>query len=230
MGLSRSVISCALLLLLPSFIACRAPHAVFQVDNSVLISCSEPGVYFPSFQTGETGFFWGNDQADWETHTLQHMGEPSLYSCEPKQKPTLRFLWDRSLSAPIAARLIVDRNGKGTLIVSMLAHNGSMPPPPLPDEKPETEASFYRRTLAKEVPLTADQVRHALDLLTRIHFVTDRKVPNTTDGSDWIFETEETGRYRLVDFRNRPDPAAKELGLYLVRDLGHISLPEGEIY
>ena len=141
----------------------------------------------------------------------------------------LRFLWDRSLSAPIAARLTVHQDGKGTLTVSMLAHNGLMPPPS-PKGKPITETTFYQRTVAREVPLTANQVSHALDLLTHIRFVTNRNVPNTTDGSDWIFETEEAGRYRLVDFRNEPTPSAKELGLYLVRDLGQISLPQDAIY
>ena len=135
----------------------------------------------------------------------------------------LRFLWDRSLSAPMAARLTVHQDGKGTLTLKMLAHSGLMPPFSTKG-KPVTETSFYQRTVAKEVPLTANQVRHALDLLTQIRFVTNRSVPNTTDGSDWIFETVEAGRYRLVDFRNEPTPSAKELGLYLVRDLGQISL------
>ena len=215
---------------LVALLACHRHHAVFQTDNSVLTRCLQPVAYFPAFKTGAIGLVWGQDQVDWETHTLQRMGEPSLYSCtEHLKEPMLRFLWDRSLSAPISARLIVHANGTGTLIIRMLA-NGTLMPPPLPNEKQPTEADFYRRTLDREITLTTDHVNHILALLMKIRFVTDRNVPNTTDGSDWIFETEEAGRYRLVDFRNEPSSSAKELGLYLVRDMGHISLPESAIY
>lgn len=230
MARRRSLASCVLAVLPRLLVACRTPHAVFQTENSMLIPCSRAVAYFPVVQENTSGLFWGKDQANWESHTLQRMQEPSLYSCdEPVGEARLRFLWDRSLSAPIAARLTMYRNGRGTLTVSMLAHNGLMPPP-ASNEKAVTEASFYQRTLAREVPLTAEQVNHALDLLTHIRFITNRNVPSTTDGSDWIFETEEAGRYRLVDFRNEPAPMAKELGLYLVRDLGHVSLADSAVY
>jgi hypothetical protein len=218
------------LTLLAALVACHPQHAVFQTDNSVAIPCSRQVAYFPPFKTGAIGLVWGQDQVDWETHTLRRMGEPSLYSCtKPQPEPMLRFLWDRSLSAPISARLIVHSNGTGTLIVRMLS-SGTLMPPPLPNEKQPTEDDFYRRTVDREIRLTTDQVNHILALLMKIRFVTDRNVPNTTDGSDWIFETEEAGRYSLVDFRNEPSSSAKELGLYLVRDMGHISLPESAIY
>jgi hypothetical protein len=53
-----------------------------------------------------------------------------------------------------------------------------------------------------------------------IEFATDHSGPQTTDGSDWIFEIEEAGHYQVVDFRNTPPDAARKLGLFLVMDLG----------
>ncbi|MGB6133293.1 MAG: hypothetical protein WBG54_16055 [Acidobacteriaceae bacterium] len=63
-----------------------------------------------------------------------------------------------------------------------------------------------------------------------ITFATNHSGPQTTDGSDWIFEMEEAGHYQVVDFRNTPPDAARKLGLFLVTDLGGISVDPRAIY
>ncbi|HTW44411.1 MAG TPA: hypothetical protein VMD58_02605 [Acidobacteriaceae bacterium] len=158
------------------------------------------------------------------------MHEPSLYACIPATtEPVYRFLWDRSLSEPIAARLVVHNDGSGTLNVKMLAH-GTMLPASESGMKPVSQDEWYQIKLDREIEVTHAEVRHALDLVNQVTFVKQNDSNETTDGSDWIFESKVKGKYRLVDFRNTPSTPAKELGLYLVLDLAKLPIPNDAIY
>ena len=207
---------------------------MFPANDPASIRCSQSPAYFPVSVGGSPALYFGADQAEWESLYLKHMSEPSLYQCQAKgSDPELRFLWDRSLSSPIAARLLIHHDGRGTLYVHTLAHPAAVPfPEPEIDGKLVPGDVWYRQTLEKQVQLTKAQVRHVLRLADELSFRSDRMDPMnaTTDGSDWIFETEESGRYRIVDFRNHQPGAARELGLYLVIDMGGIQLQRTEIY
>ena len=115
------------------------------------------------------------------------------------------------------------------LFVRMLAHP-AMPPPPQPGEKPVSTDEWYRQSLDRHVSVTREQMNHVEQMLQSIRFATDHSGPVTTDGSDWLFEIEQTGHYQVVDFRNTLPQEAKQLGLYLVVDLGGVKLQPGEIY
>ncbi len=183
---------------------------------------------------GVPPLYFGPDQATWESLYLKHMGEPSLSQCQTNGgEAELRFLWDRSLSPPIAARLVVHHDGTGTLFIHMLAHSAGVPLlEPEIEGKTVPEDVWYRQTLEKRVQLTTGQVARVVHLAGKVSFESDRTDPKkiTTDGSDWIFETQEAGRYRVADFRNYPPKSARDLGLYLVADLGGIRLQPSEIY
>jgi hypothetical protein len=216
-------------------VACRKPaqQPVTREEGEVA-SCSNSGEFFPSGQAGlhGPGLFFGDFQVQWESDFLKRMHEPSLYACAASSDDAeYRFLWDRSLSRPIVARLTVHKDGKGILTIRMLANAGIPPPPPRGKKKSVSPDEWYRVVLDRQIDVPVDQVFHASKLFQLIKFVDDNPGSrNTTDGSDWIIESREGAKYRLVDFRNGYSDTAKDFGLYLVRDLGKVEISGGAIY
>ena len=215
--------------------ACKKPvQQLFAREEGEVEPCSNSGEFFPSGQAElhGPGLFFGDDQVQWESDFLKRMHEPSLYTCAaPSEDAEYRFLWDRSLSRPIVARLTVHKDGKGILTIRMLANAGIPPPPRRGKRKSVSLDEWYRVVLDRQIGVSADQVSHALKLFHRIKFVDDNPGSrNTTDGSDWIIEAREGAKYRLVDFRNGYSDTAKDFGLYLVRDLGKVEISGGAIY
>jgi hypothetical protein len=216
-------------------VACRKPASQsIAREEGVVEPCSNSGEFFPSGKAGlhGPGLFFGDFQVQWESDFLRRMHEPSLYACPaPSDDAEFRFLWDRSLSQPIAARLTVHKDGSGILTIRMLA-NAGIPPPPLHGKKKSVSLDeWYRVVLDRKIDVSADQVSHALELFQRVKFVDDNPGSrNTTDGSDWIIEARDGARYRLVDFRNGYSKPAKDFGLYLVRDLGKVEISGVAIY
>lgn len=216
-----------------SLLGCRKRQAAPVEDSFASISCSSVAEYFPFAVRGTGEFFNGVDQADWETRNLQHMREPSLYTCGQAfdTQPQYRFLWDRSLSEPIAVRLQAHPDGTGTLFIRELA-NGGMIPPPKPGEVAPTLDEWLALKTDKRIDLSADQTRHITQLFHTVfhHPFDPNPIGSSMDGSDWIFESRVEGLYRLRDFRNVPPQSARALGLLLVRDLGGIPLQPDAIY
>jgi hypothetical protein len=212
--------------------ACRKEPLTNVVGEGEVPSCSSKGEFFPPVDLQETisGLNFGIQQEVWESDFLRRMHEPSLFVCNSgNDDATYRLLWDRSLSEPISARLVVHPNGAGTLILRMLAHAGP-PVPPRRGQKPISLDEWYKLTLDREVTLNHEQVSRALMLFQRIRFKDESNDKNWLDGSDWIIESKINGKYRLVDFRNGHSQAARAFGTYLVLDLGGIKLPPGAIY
>jgi hypothetical protein len=213
--------------------SCRTGVSVPVAVNESSAPCSVSGTYFPPLTEQRTGgLHFGSDQAEWETNYLKHMGEPSLYICgTASAEPEYRFLWDRSLSEPISVRLMVHADGSGTLFVRMLEHGGMLPPVE-PGKKEMTWDEWLKLKLDRRIDLTVAQVQHVLDLFSQIEFrAGTQKTPGeTTDGSDWIFESHVAGRYKLIDYRNEPSRAARECGLFMVLELGKVPVPAGAIY
>jgi hypothetical protein len=196
--------------------------------------CSSRGEFFPpqgAIWSGE-GLHYGEMQGHWEALFLTHMHEPSLFACSPRNsEASYRFLLDRSLNKPIATRLVVHGDGTGTLFVRVLENSG-IPPPPPPGKSPISEDDWFHVESDRSLAVTSQQTSHALALFSQIGFWRDMQsaLSETTDGSDWIFESKVQGKYRLIDFRNKPSPVAKAFGMYLVRDLAKLQLDPGEVY
>jgi hypothetical protein len=213
--------------------SCKKENIHTAAQNKAHDPCSTRNEYFPP--PGSTwagnGLHWGADENSWESNLLRHMQEPSLYACSgADDEPVYRFLWDRSLSEPIVARLTVHKDGTGTLIIHMLASNG-IPLPPKPGQPPTTLDQWFRIKSEEQIAVTPEQVKHVLVLFNGINFWNvDPSKGETTDGSDWIFESKVEGRYRLIDFRNMPSKSANDCGLYLVLGLGKLAIPPGAIY
>jgi hypothetical protein len=219
--------------ILVAFAGCKKTTSFGREDLIASTSCSSLPEYFPLPNSGTGDLFWGSDQAEWERNYLQHMKEPPLYSCGSSldTQPVYRFLWDRSLSKPIAMRLAVHPNGAGTLFVRELAHCCLMPPPEH-GQRAQTWDEWLTLETDRTVDLNVDQTRQLMLLFDTVFHDPFEPNPlgNTTDGSDWIFESRVRGRYRLRDFRNVPSGSAKTLGLLLVRDLAGIPIQTQEIY
>jgi hypothetical protein len=212
--------------------ACHKQTSPKTLDEGEIASCSTVGDFFPSVELQKpiSGFSFGSDQITWESDFLRRMGEPSLFACSTgSQEASYRLLWDRSLSQPISARLVVHQNGTGTLFVRMLAHAG-IPFPPPKGHKAVSLEDWYRVTLDRKIALTTDQVAHALELFRRIRFKDELREGITTDGSDWIIESNVNGKYRLVDFRNGHSSEARNFGTNLVVDLAGVDLPATAVY
>jgi len=211
---------------------CRKEPLPNVLEEGEVNSCSSRGDFFPPVDLEQTisGLNFGIQQEAWESDFLRRMREPSLFACAPTNGDAVyRLLWDRSLSEPISARLVVRPDGTGTLFVRMLAHAG-IPMPPRKGQKPISLDEWYKLILDREVPLDREQVSQALMLFQRIRFKDESNDRGGLDGSDWIIEAKVNGRYRLVDFRNGHSPAARDFGAYLVLDLGGIKLPQKAIY
>ncbi len=214
-------------------LGCRKQVRIEPVDDYASVPCTSVPSYFPFLANSGTGeFFNGQDQAAWESNYLQHMREPSLYACGSNMaRPEYRFLWDRSLNEPIAVRLAVHPDHAGTLFVRVLANSGMIPPPRPGGRNISWDEWLVLRT-DKHVELSGDQTRQAVELFREVfhHPFDSHRGDNTTDGSDWIFESRIEGRYRLRDFRNLPPQSARRLGLLLVRDFAQVPVPQSAIY
>lgn len=212
---------------------CKKRTSFEREDLFASTSCTSLPEYFPLPNSGTGNLFWGSDEAEWERNYLQHMKEPPLYACGSSldTQPVYRFLWDRSLSKPIAVRLTVHPNGAGTLIVRELAHCCLMPPPRR-GQRAQTWDEWLTLENDRTVDLKVDQTRQLTSMFDSVfhHPFDPNPIGNTTDGSDWIFESRVQGRYRLRDFRNVPPESARTLGLLLARDLAGIPIQAQEIY
>ena len=145
--------------------ACRKEPLTNVIEEGEVPSCSSKGEFFPPVDLQQTisGLNFGIQQELWESDFLRRMHEPSLFVCNSgNDDATYRLLWDRSLSEPISARLVVHPNGAGTLtILRMLAHAG----PPMParkGQKPVSLDEWYKLILDREIQLSREQVSQAL--------------------------------------------------------------------
>jgi len=219
--------------LLITTLGCKKPQQLTSEQAFASTACSSLTEYFPAPNSGTGELFFGSDQVEWERNYLQHMREPPLYACGSQldTQPQYRFLWDRSLSQPIAIRLHVHPDGRGTLFIRELA-NGGLIPPPRPGEVAQTWDQWLALKTDKHVDLSLDQTRRVTQLFQVVfqHPFDPRPIGMSTDGSDWIFESRVEGRYRLRDFRNVPPQSARTLGLLLVQELGGIPLQPSVIY
>ncbi|MGA7244521.1 MAG: hypothetical protein WBX19_15140 [Terracidiphilus sp.] len=216
-------------------LACKKPaQQPVPREEGVVEPCSNSGEFFPSGQAGLHGpsLFFGDFQVQWESNFLKRMHEPSLYACaRPSDDAEYRFLWDRSLGQPVAARLTVHKDGSGVLTIRALANSGIPSPPSRGKKNTVFLDEWYRVVLDRKIDVSTDQVSHALELFHRVRFVDDNPGRrDTTDGSDWIMEAREGAKYRLVDFRNGYSNPARNYGLYLIQDLGKVEILGDKIY
>jgi hypothetical protein len=146
--------------------------------------------------------------AAWYGKHLGVMKEPSLFELRSEKDLCIyRFLWLRTFHNPIAVRLIVNNDGSGQLISSVLSGAGGFDPGDIAE------------TIEKVV--SAENVQSFELALSRLgfwdlHFTEEAK---GLDGASWIIEGVKDGKYHLVD-RWCPKGLFKQTALLLVEFAG----------
>ena len=127
-------------------------------------------------------------RANWYGRDLAAMKEPSLFSLRTEKNSCVyRFLWLRSFHKPIAVRLIVNNDGSGNLISTVISSKGGY-------ELGAISESNEKRVSAEDVR----SFEHGLSNLCFWDLPSYEKVI-AVDGAQWIIEAVKDGNYHVVD-------------------------------
>jgi hypothetical protein len=150
---------------------------------------------------------------------LDALGEPSMFPL-PSEGETYRLLWLRRLGRPVSVRFDVEADG-AQVRGAQTAGIGSETPGELLEESTSTLDPDSAREVLSRVEAAgfwAPPVQPASDALV-------------DDGSTWVFEGVQSGKYRARLFHRvalSHDRAFRELGQALVRSSGlHV---QGAVY
>ena len=165
--------------------------------------------FFPS----EIGAFKQN----WYGKHLLAMGENKIWNQpELPGRTTFRFLWLRTFHHPIAIRIEHEGSGKTTVFGKELNGAGGYKP-----GKPVTERVIDLDNKEYEV------FKNKLAAVNFVQLPAEMKKQSGNDGAHWIFESNDSGNYHIVD-RWCADGELKGLGVYLLK-LAKL-LPADSIY
>lgn len=162
--------------------------------STVLTSCGRPVV--------------DDIEVDWYTAQWRAADEKSLYlaSASPtgSARLTYRFTWLRTFDPPVMVRVDVAPNGVMQLTAKQLSGQGGYDP-----------GRLVKRTVRN---LTGDEAAklNAAILASSVFDSPETNCRGGADGSRWIFEANDHGRYRYVN-RWTPDESP-------VRDVGRLLL------
>ena len=161
--------------------------------------------------------------APWYACQLRALREPTLWeNTSANVELTYRFTWLRTFDHPIAIRIVVHPNGAGTLKAKVADGTGGYKP-----------GSLVVNTTRE---IGVKEVRHLQDLVRALDFwhMPPEPAPNDkvvgVDGAQWIFEASNKGNYHVIDRWSPRNGPVRELGLYVVRKLGKLDVPEKAIY
>jgi hypothetical protein len=179
--------------------------------------------YFPlgAFANGKSD---GDFKARWYAEQLRALNEPSLSanSSVPAGESVYRFTWLRTFDHPITVRVVVHPDGTGTLTAVMATGAGGC--------SPGNRVTIRPRNIGH-----AD-VRRLLRLISGMDFWDMRTElslnPSTVqlDGAQWIFEALTADRYHVIDRWSPDSGPVRELGLYMVRELGRFHIGRNSVY
>jgi len=159
-------------------------------------------------------------KSDWYSAQLSALQEPSLYQMiKSANAESYRFLWLRTFHHPVAVRIDVNPDGTSLLTAKMASGTGGY--------RPGTIAENHSKVLSKE------QTSAFLLQVKASKFWEARNPVNDqrgTDGSQWIIEGVERGRYHVVDRWSPTSGVARQLGFMMAFDLANLEIPKSEIY
>lgn len=158
----------------------------------------------------------------WFSRELTVLKEPSLWQLSQSDKAAevYRFVWLRTFDHPVAVRIVVNPDGRGTATTKASSGTaGFHPGHPIED---------------KTTGLSAAQVRAFLVRLKTANYwalaAEDSAAPRGCDGAEWILEGARNGKYHVVD-RWSPDKGSyRSLCLYVLRKLSSLRVPRSKIY
>jgi len=151
---------------------------------------------------------------------LKAFKEPSLF--ELSKSPTAqsyRFLWLRTFHHPIAVRLDIKADGAGILTTKVTSGAGGYEPGTLIENSKK--------------PLTSQQTHAFLAKIQQTNFwllPTATNDQRGNDGSQWMIEGVNAGRYHVVTRWSPKTGPIRDLGITLAIDLAGLNIPKDEFY
>jgi hypothetical protein len=163
----------------------------------------------------------GDFVAGWYSSQLRALDESSLWIEQLGQHEMVyRFTWLRTFHHPIAARIVLNDGGTGNLYLKMADGAGGYSP-----GKIQVNSTFM---------LEKPEVDKILSLLAKMDFwhspTTPKNESGGTDGSEWILEGRTPSAYHVIHRWTPRNGYLRQLGLYLVMDVGKLDIPKQEIY
>jgi hypothetical protein len=157
--------------------------------------------------------------AKWYLDQLATPQESSLP--ELKQDPSVqgyRFVWQRSFHRPVMVRVLIHPDGSAILVAKMGAREEGHKPSDLP------------ATQTRLLP--ADRVSKLISKIQSLKYWTlpeDDPNPPGLDGSKWVIEGVDHGKYRVVNRWSPKKGPVRELGLLFLR-LSQLNLRNEPVY
>jgi hypothetical protein len=156
----------------------------------------------------------------WYSGQLEALQEPSLFEKSKRTAETsYRFLWLRTFHHPIAIRVDMQNDGTAILTTKVASGAGGYNPGKLVTNKTR--------------PLTKSELSTITSRIETSNFWT---IPSYSrdqggaDGSEWVIEIAEHGKYHLVSEWTPKDGTIHELGEVFLFDLAKMTDPKSEVY
>jgi hypothetical protein len=187
---------------------------------SLTLSCVTAGAqsYFPA------KIFDSDKRLDtllrgWYGGQLMGLHEPSLFEeAKIANAHTYRFLWLRTFHHPIAIRVDIDGNGLGTLTTKEGDGAGGYTP-----------GNLIRNTRR---PLKPEETQAFLNAVKLADFWMLPVIPKQNlgdDGSEWVCEGVNHGKYHLATQWSPDRGAVYDIGLLAIQMAG-LTIPKREMY
>jgi len=157
---------------------------------------------------------------DWSSRELTALHEPSLLteSASPSAR-SYRFLWSRTFHHPIAVRLELKPDGTSTLTTKITTGEGGYSPGHL--------VTNTSKSLTKQ---QTDSFLHKVNADNFWSLPAVTKEQTGADGSEWIIEGVNGGKYHLATAWSPTEGPIHDLGIALAFELAGLQFPKVEIY
>jgi hypothetical protein len=190
----------------PESVTCRDNSSAFPGRSKPLDSLKKyKNGYFPekAFDDGWRGADGSFD--DWYGKHLRAMKEPSLVDVKDPDSEVYRFLWLRTFHHPISVRIV--RTGYSFRLTSVELNGAGGYDP-------------GRNLRTDNVEIFNDEWCQFTALLDKAQFWAEPTVNRELsgfDGSQWVFEGVNDGRYHIVDRWTPREGAFREACIYLLK-------------
>jgi hypothetical protein len=157
---------------------------------------------------------------DWSTRELTALHEaPLLTQSKNPSVQSYRFLWSRTFHHPVAVRLEVKPDGTAILITKVTSGEGGYSPGHL--------ITNTSKSLTKQ---QTDSFLHEVNADNFWSLPAVTKEQTGTDGSEWIIEGVNGGKYHLATAWSPEQGPIHDLGTALAFELAGLQIPKAEIY
>jgi hypothetical protein len=157
---------------------------------------------------------------DWFSAQLTALDEPSFLSrSKNSSEQSYRFLWLRTFHHPVAVRLELKRDGTSTLTAKIASGAGGYAPGHL--------VTTTSKSLTKQ---QTDFYVHKVNADNFWTLPAVTKEQTGTDGSEWIIEGVNGGKYHLATAWSPTQGPIHDLGVALAFDLAELQIPKAEVY